>query len=162
MADGTCTIFGSCASSVRYKCIHVHEVMPKGLVSAMLGQLKYKSKDMAANADKSAALNIYTNLVTKEQRQGFVADFFDANKGKSGKDIKAVIEIHRDITSEDATEIAATSDFLNRLHVIARLNTYMCVHASWPGGSFINNLFFIKYTHTSTVHCRLLARRQHF
>ena len=43
MADGTCTIFGSCASSVRYKCIHVHEVMPKGLVSAMLGQLKYKS-----------------------------------------------------------------------------------------------------------------------
>jgi len=78
----------------------------------MINTLKYHGK--GDNSDKTAALDIYKHLTTSEQRHAFVTDFYDPAKGNNGKNLKAVIRIHRSMTAEDKTVVAATEDFLTR------------------------------------------------
>ena len=64
--------------------------------------------------EKSAALQIYESLTTTEQRHSFVRDFYDAEKGNRGRNLKVVVQMHRSITAESSTKIKTEEDFYSR------------------------------------------------
>ena len=86
------------------------------LMRSMLGMLRFQGqKDSEERkSEKSAALQIYESLTTTEQRHSFVRDFYDAEKGNRGRNLKMVVQMHRSITAESSTKIKTEEDFYVR------------------------------------------------
>ena len=101
----------SCSCSCQAKNDDTHKLM-----RTMLGMLKFQGKKDTAETkeQKSMALQIYESLTTKEQRHSFVHDFYDAEKGNKGKNLKVFVQMQRSITAESSTKIKTEEDFYSR------------------------------------------------
>ena len=83
-----------------------------------MGILKIEGKK--EDAETSAAF--YESLTTSAQRHSFVHDFYDAEKGNRGKNLKVFIQMQRSMSAENSTKISTEEDFYTRP---------LCIRSFW-------------------------------